>query len=85
MTLSSGVTVDTTDPVTITVPPESYIWFPNGTVIELARFGTGAVTVAGGSGVTMFGTGTHISARFATAKLHKVSTDSWLLSGSLSA
>jgi hypothetical protein len=42
---------------TVTIPPESSINFPVGSVVYIARVGTGSLTLAGGVGVTVSKTG----------------------------
>jgi hypothetical protein len=43
---------------TCTVPPDSSVNFPIGSVVYIARFGSGGVTLAAGSGVNLSKTGT---------------------------
>src|SRR4051812_34601926 len=40
-------------PTTVTVPPNSSVAFPIGTIIEVARYGAGTVAIAAGAGVTI--------------------------------
>ena len=44
--------------VTVTVPPESTVAFPIGSIVYLYRAGAGTVTLAQGAGVTLSKTGT---------------------------
>jgi len=81
----SLVLVDTDTAVTLIAPPTYAVGFPVGTWIDIVRAGVGTLTVSGGDGVTIFGTGTSLSARFARARLQKVGEEAWLLTGSLSA
>lgn len=81
----SLVLVDTDSAVNLIAPPSYAVGFPVGTWIDIVRAGVGALTVSGGDGVTIFGTGTSLSARFARARLQKVGNEAWLLTGSLSA
>lgn len=71
--------------VTVTVPPNSSIAFPVGTVIELAQFGAGVLTVAAGSGVTIRSANNLLSARtqYSTLSLRKRATNEWVLAGDL--
>lgn len=72
--------------VTFTIPPNSSVAYPVGTTIALRQAGTGQITVAPGSGVTInvapslakktFG-------QYSVAQLIKVGTDSWALYGDL--
>lgn len=43
---STAVEFTNSSAVTVTVPPNSSVAFPTGTVIELFQYGTGALTVA---------------------------------------
>lgn len=44
-------------PQTVTIPPDSSVNFPIGSVVYIGRFGSGTLTLAGGSGVTVTRTG----------------------------
>lgn len=76
---SSGSTI------TITVPPNSAVPFELGATIVLSRDGTGDVTVAAGSGVTIVSSDSKksINKQYETAALIKKATDTWQLVGSL--
>jgi len=73
--------------ITLTVPPNSSVAFPIGTIVELWQQGAGQVTVAAGSGVTIRSPGAKLklSAQYASATLRKRATDEWALEGNLSA
>jgi hypothetical protein len=70
---------------TITVPPNTDVAFPVGTVVEVARMGAGAVTLVAGAGVTIRSAGDllAISAQYAGASLRQRAADEWVLNGSL--
>ena len=71
---------------TLTVPPNSSVAFPIGTVIEGAQAGAGQVTITPGAGVTINATpGLKTAAQYATFGLLKTATDTWLAYGRLSA
>lgn len=71
---------------TLTVPPNSSVAFPTGSVVEGAQLGAGQVTLTPGSGVTINGTpGLKIAAQYGTFGLLKTATDTWLAYGRLSA
>lgn len=71
--------------VTLTIPTNASVAFPAGTEIHIAQTGAGQVTV-GGSGVSIRATpGTKLSAQYASARLIYLGSDTWLLTGSLSA
>lgn len=71
--------------VTLTVPPNSSVAFPVGTVIELLQYGTGELTVAPGGGVTIRSADGLLSARtqYSTLSLRKRATNEWVLAGDL--
>jgi len=71
---------------TFTIPANSSVAFPVGSVIEGAQLGAGQLTLTPGSGVTINGTpGLKIAAQFGTFGLLKTATDTWLAYGRLSA
>ena len=70
----------------LTVPPESAVDFPAGTVIEVAQVGEGQTTVVAGSGVTVRTPETLVlSGQWSTVSLRKRGTDEWLLAGDVEA
>lgn len=71
--------------VTVTVPPNSSVAFPTGTVIELLQYGAGVLTVAAGAGVTIRSANNLLSARtqYSTLSLRKRATNEWVLAGDL--
>lgn len=64
--------------LTLTVPTNASVAFPLGTVINVYRAGTGTVTIAGASGVTVRNSGT-IPAQFGERSLRKRGTNEWVL------
>jgi hypothetical protein len=83
--LGRAVRYTNSSDVTATVPPNSSVPFPVGTVIIGAQRGTGQVTFSPGSGVTLnaYGTPSPIRTvgRYARVALTKVATDEWDISG----
>lgn len=72
--------------VTVTVPPYSSVAFAAGTQIDLIQAGTGKVTIAQGSGVTInsLSNNKSLAGRYAGATLIQTATqDTWDLVGSL--
>lgn len=71
--------------ITITVPTNASVAFPVGTEIEIVRYGTGDVTIAPATGVTISSVNSikRISDQYATVGLKKMTTNVWLLTGSL--
>ena len=71
---------------TLTVPANSSVAFPVGTVIEVYQLGAGQTTVTAAVGVTIRTPDTlKIDGQYATAALRKRATDEWVLDGRLEA
>lgn len=71
---------------TFTVPPNSSVAYPVGSVIPVYQDGAGQVTIAQGSGVTIRTAETlKIRGQYSSAALLKIATDEWLLIGDLEA
>lgn len=80
------ITLSNASAITLTVPLNSSVAFPTGSVINLQQIGAGQVTVAGASGVTVTSTpGLKLRTQYSAASLIKTGTDSWTLIGDLSA
>lgn len=81
------VTCSNASAITLTVPPNSSVAFPTNTRIDLLQYGAGQVTVAAGSGVTIYSKASalKLSAQYAGATLWKKSTDTWVLVGDITA
>ena len=74
------VSVDSSSAVTVTVPLDSSVAFPVGTLINVYRAGSGAVEIEGASGVTVRNVGS-ISDQFGEVSLRKRDTNEWVLVG----
>ena len=72
---------------TITVPPNSSVAFPTGSLISFIQTGSGQTTLTAGSGVTINSEGgkLKIKAQYALAGIIKVDTDTWVAFGNLTA
>lgn len=79
------ITLTNASAITLTVPPNSSVAFAVGTVIALAQYGAGTVTVAAGAGVTINSDTSmlDLAGQYTTAALTKIATDEWLLTGAL--
>lgn len=82
------VTASNSSAQTYTIPLNSSVAFPTGSIINLIQIGTGQVTIQGASGVTVNSTGATASApklraRYSAASLIKVGTDSWYVIGDI--
>lgn len=74
------------DAATFTVPADAAVNFPIGTILTVARDGTGAVAIAGAVGVTInqeVGSQAAIAAQYGLVNLRKTGANSWSLSGAL--
>ena len=71
---------------TFTVPPNSSVAFPVGTVVEVFQYGAGQITIAAGAGVTLRSDGgkAKTAAQYATVGLRQRAANEWVLSGDLS-
>lgn len=80
------VTMSNASASTLTVPPNSSVAFPVGSVVEGAQLGAGQVTLTPGSGVTISGApGLKVAEQFGSFALVKTGTDTWLAVGRLAA
>jgi hypothetical protein len=72
---------------TLTVPPNSSVAFPVGSVIGVRQYGAGQTTVTPGSGVTIRSRGAALvlHSQYAEAVLVKRATDEWMLTGDVRA
>lgn len=70
---------------TLTVPPNSSVAFPVGTVISWSQEGAGLTTIVQGSGVTITSRGGLLASagQYAEGTLRKRATDSWRLTGDI--
>lgn len=76
---------DTPNNRVLTVPPNSTVAFPLGTLIPVRRRGTGTVTISPGSGVTFESPNaeTKIAVRYGMVFLLKLDTNIWAIEGRL--
>jgi hypothetical protein len=71
---------------TVTVPPEATFNYATGSVLNLLNIGTGTITIAGGTAVTVNGNpGLKLSTQWSGASIVKRSADTWVAVGDLSA
>lgn len=71
------VTMNNTTGSTVTVPPNSSVAFPVGSVVRIARVNSGSVALAAGSGVTLSKTGNF--GENEEIAIRKRATDSWIV------
>jgi hypothetical protein len=78
------VTLNNSGAITLTVPPNSSVAFAVGTSIDIIQLGSGQVTVAGGSGVTVNSTPTlKLRTQYSVGSCLKIATDTWIFMGDL--
>ena len=78
------VTINSESATTVTVPANSSVAFPVGTYIDVFQLGSGQVTIAEGSGVTIYATpGKKLRTQYSGASLVKRDTDTWYLTGDI--
>jgi hypothetical protein len=71
--------------VTLTVPAATSAAFPVGTMIEIAQYGAGQITLAAATGVTLRTPSSLTTrARYSTVGLRLRATNEWIVSGDLS-
>lgn len=72
---------------TLTVPPNSSVAFPIGTLIGIDQIGAGQTTITPGSGVTIRSSSSMVKLKgqYSSVSLRKRATDEWVLVGDLSA
>ena len=77
--------VNSTSARTVTIPTNTSVAFPTGTEIEILRYGSGEVTIAAASGVTIYcsETARTIADQYTSVVLKKLGADSWLLQGNV--
>lgn len=69
---------------TFTVPNDSTVAFPVGTLLEVCQIGAGQTTVVAASGVTIrTSTSLAIRAQWGTASIRKRAANEWVLSGDM--
>lgn len=70
---------------TLTVPPNSSVAFPTGSVVIVKQMGAGQTTLAAGAGVTLrsYNNELKLFGQYAEASLIKIATDEWAISGNL--
>jgi len=82
----SLIEVDSTDPVTITIPLNSAVAYPVGTTLDILGINTGLITIAGDSGVTVNSTpGLKLRTQWSSCTLFKRAENSWVVYGDLKA
>jgi hypothetical protein len=82
----SLIEVNSTDPVTITIPTNSAVAYPIGTTLDILGINTGLITIEGDSGVTVNSTpGLKLRTQWSSCTLFKRAENSWVVYGDLKA
>lgn len=78
--------VNNSSSTNLNLAPDSSVFFPTGTQIDILQSGAGQVTVVAGSGVTInTALGLKLRTQWSAATLIKRSANTWVLIGDLSA
>ena len=78
------VTMNNAAANTLTVPPNSSVAFPVGTIIQVVQLGAGQTAIAAGAGVTINNSSSLTArVRYSTMLLTQVAANVWVLSGDL--
>lgn len=85
--LNKFVTLNNSSSITVTIPPDSSVAFPVGSVISAMQLGAGQVTIAAGSGVTLSSEGSRFKTKgqYAVVTIMKMSSNNWILFGNTAA
>ena len=82
------VTINNASANTATIPPNSSVAFPVGTILNLAQTGAGQTTITQGSGVTITSTGAVATApktrvQYSACSAIQTSANNWLVIGDI--
>jgi hypothetical protein len=77
--------VNSSSAITLNIPSNASVPFPINTEVAIIREGSGTVSIAPGSGVTLLSTDSKrkIKGQYSSAALLKTASDTWLLIGSI--
>jgi len=81
------VTMDNASANTFTIPANSSVAYPTGTIINVIQKGAGTTTIAGDTGVTVNGTSggsVDVGNQYQGGTCLKIATDTWIVSGDVS-
>lgn len=83
--VNKAVEVTSASAATVTVPLNSAVAFPIGSVVEVDRLGTGSVTLVATGGVTIrYASSTlALRAQYSALTIRKQATDTWLATGDM--
>lgn len=80
-----AVEFSSTSALTATVPQNSSVAFPIGTIIEITRMNTGPLTIVAGTGTTLRSAGGLLAlrAQYSAATIRKRQLNEWVVTGDL--
>ena len=83
------ITLSNVSAITLTIPPNSSVAYPVGTILNFVNINTGTATFAAGAGVTIVSNGATSAApafrtRYSSAACIQTSANSWLVIGDIS-
>ena len=83
---NSLVPMNASTPVTLTIPPQADVEWDGAVYIELHNRGTGSVTIAAGSGVTLNSVNDRdlMDEQYGIVGLRRYASDVWVMGGDLS-
>ncbi len=70
------VTASNASPVTFTIPPSASVAWVDNTILRVANYGAGALSIAGGAGVTVTNSSTTLS-QYQSGVIVRVSSNAW--------
>lgn len=80
------IEVNSSSGVTLTIPTDASVAYPVGTSFDVLQTGTGQITIAGASGVTVNATpGLKLRTQWSSATIFKRASDTWVVYGDLTA
>lgn len=80
------ISVNSSSPVTVTVPPNATVPLPQGSRVYVAQAGTGQVTIAAGTGVTLrapTGRDLTTAVQYSVVGLRQAAVNTWYVEGDL--
>lgn len=83
---NNGVTMDNAAANDLTVPPNSSVAIPIGSVVTVVQLGAGTTTIVAGGGVTLYQDASFtldLYAQYSVVSLLKIDTDEWVVAGGL--
>jgi hypothetical protein len=82
---ASVVEFNSASALSLTIPPDSTVDFPEGAQVVVSRYGSGSVQIVAGSGVTLRSVdgNLYLSSQYSLATLIKRASNEWYVIGDL--